>query len=137
MLRKWIMRNGAHNFKIRLAYIMQFPEWTKPALIGVGVGAIGIAIIGFNWGGWVTGSTVVKMVDTASEVAVVSALTPYCIQMSQNDPASVVILAELESTSSYKRHRVIQDAGWATPLGFDEPSRPLADACETVLLSDI
>ena len=116
---------------------MQFPEWTKPALIGVGVGAIGIAIIGFNWGGWVTGSAVVKMVDTASEVAVVSALTPYCIQMSQNDPASVVILAELESTSSYKRHRVIQDAGWATPLGFDEPSRPLADACETVLLSDI
>jgi hypothetical protein len=34
---------------------MNTPEWLKPGLIGVGVGAVALAITGFTWGGWVTG----------------------------------------------------------------------------------
>jgi hypothetical protein len=45
-------------------------------------------------------------------------------------------LVELEDASSYQRHTVVSDAGWATPLGADEPSRALADACEDVLSAD-
>ena len=29
----------------------------KPALWGAAAGAIALAIVGFNWGGWVTGGT--------------------------------------------------------------------------------
>jgi hypothetical protein len=115
---------------------MQFPEWTKPALTGVAAGAIAISIIGFNWGGWVTGGAAAKMSSDNSAAAVVLALTPYCIRNSENDPGAAAILVELEDASSYQRHTVVSDAGWATPLGADEPSRALADACEDVLSAD-
>jgi hypothetical protein len=29
--------------------IMNIPEWTKPALVGAGAGAIALAIVGFSW----------------------------------------------------------------------------------------
>jgi hypothetical protein len=35
---------------------MQIPVETKPVLWGVAAGAIGAAIVGFTWGGWVTGT---------------------------------------------------------------------------------
>jgi len=35
---------------------MNLPIETKPALWGVAGGAIAMAVIGFTWGGWVTGS---------------------------------------------------------------------------------
>ena len=114
-------------------YIMQFPEWTKPVLMGVGAGAIAVSIIGFSLGGWVTGGAAVEMSSENSAAAVVLALTPYCILSSQNDPNAVAILAELDDVTSYRRHNVILDAGWATPLGAEEPSRALADACESAL----
>jgi len=115
---------------------MQFPEWMKPALMGVGAGAIAVSIIGFNWGGWVTGGAAAEMSSDNSAAAVVVALTPYCIRKSRNDPGAVAILAELEDASSYQRHSVVEDAGWATPLGAEEPSRDLADACESALSND-
>jgi len=115
---------------------MQFPDWTKPALTGAAVGAIAISVIGFNWGGWVTGGTAAEMSSDTSAAAVAAALTPYCLQSSRNDPGSVAILAELESVASYRRHNIVADAGWATPLGAEESSRALADACESALSED-
>jgi hypothetical protein len=34
---------------------MKLPIETKPALWGAAGGAIALAIVGFSWGGWVTG----------------------------------------------------------------------------------
>ncbi len=31
---------------------MHVPQWVKPAWWGVVVGAVGIMILGFAWGGW-------------------------------------------------------------------------------------
>jgi hypothetical protein len=36
---------------------MGVPQWLKPACWGVVIGALGIMIMGFTWGGWVLGST--------------------------------------------------------------------------------
>lgn len=99
----------------------------------MGVGAIAVSVIGFNWAGWVTSGTAAEMSTENSVAAVATALTPYCIQSAENDPQAVAIIAELESTTSFRRHNVVEDAGWATPLGAEEPSRALADACESVL----
>ena len=54
---------------------MELPKWTEPALCGAGVGAIALAIIGFNWGGWVTGGTAAEMAEKSSRSAVAEALT--------------------------------------------------------------
>lgn len=108
---------------------MQLPEWTQPALLGVGAGAIALAILGFTYGGWVTGGSASEMSTKEASAAVAMALTPYCVQNSQNDPKSTALLEELKSAASYKRRGMVEEAGWATPLGATKPDRALAEAC--------
>jgi hypothetical protein len=115
---------------------MQIPAGTKPALMGAVAGAIAISIIGFNWGGWVTSGSASDMSEEISVAAVALALTPYCIQNSQDDPKLVAVMAELEEASSYQRRGVIEDAGWATPLGAENPDRELAEACLSALTEE-
>jgi hypothetical protein len=115
---------------------MQTPEGTKPAVMGAAVGAIALAIVGFNWGGWVTGGSASIMSDENSVTAVASALTPYCVQKSENDPKSNVVMTELDEANSYERRRIVENAGWATPLGAENPDRDLAEACQIALSKD-
>lgn len=108
-----------------------------PALYGAAAGAVALAIVGFSWGGWVTGGTAAEMSDKASVAAVAVALTPYCVENAKMDPQSAAVLAELQSAASYQRRGVIEDAGWATPLGADKPDRALATACQAELTKDM
>lgn len=112
---------------------MNTPTWIKPALCGAGVGAFVFAAIGFSWGGWVTGATAQKMADDASLAAVAAAMTPYCLAESKRDPRAVEILAALEAAQGYNRRRVIEEAGWATPLGAEKPNSELAKSCDVAL----
>ena len=108
---------------------MELPKWTEPALCGAGVGAIALAIIGFNWGGWVTGGTAAEMAEKSSRSAVAEALTPYCLALSVSDPSSIDIMKKLNDATSYKKRGILEKAGWATPLGASEPNRALAESC--------
>lgn len=112
---------------------MNTPTWLSPALYGAGAGAIALAIVGFTWGGWVTGASARKMADDASSVAVASSLTPYCLERARADPRSAELLAELKAANGFNRRGVVEKAGWATPLGSDQPVRALAVACEQAL----
>lgn len=114
---------------------MQTPTWLSPALYGAGAGAIALAIVGFTWGGWVTGSTAQKMADDASSMAVATSLTPYCLERAKSDPRSVELLAELKAAKGFNRGSIVEKAGWATPLGSEQPVRALALACEKALAS--
>ena len=58
---------------------MQVPPEVKPACWGAAGGAIALAIIGFNWGGWVTGGTAELKASQRAELAVVTALAPICV----------------------------------------------------------
>lgn len=124
------------TFLTKIGFTMQTPTWTKPGLLGAGVGAIALAILGFNWGGWVTGSTASEMSDTLATAAVASALTPYCVQSAQNDPTSKAVMADIADASSYQRRGIVEKAGWATPLGSENPDRALAESCLTALTPD-
>jgi pimeloyl-ACP methyl ester carboxylesterase len=112
---------------------MQIPTWTKPAIYGAVAGAVALAIVGFSWGGWVTGGTAQKMADSASIVAVAAALTPYCVERAKNDPKSAEILAELKAAQGWNRRDVVEKAGWATLFGAEKPNADLAKACEIAL----
>jgi hypothetical protein len=50
---------------------MTVPEWVKPAVWGVIGGAIAAIVIGFIWGGWVTGGAATKMEAASAEAAVI------------------------------------------------------------------
>ncbi len=116
---------------------MQIPEWTKPALVGAGAGALALAVAGFGWGGWMTSSAAAQMSGKQSIAATAMALTPYCVQKSQSDPKSTDVLAEINNASVYKRRGIVEESGWATPLGADKPDRALAEACLAALTKDI
>jgi hypothetical protein len=49
-------------------------------LQGIAIGAIATIVIGFNWGGWMTGGTSIKLADERVNTAVVAALTPICTE---------------------------------------------------------
>lgn len=112
---------------------MQLPDWTKPALVGAGTGAVVLAIVGFSWGGWLTGASAQDLAATQSSEAVAAALTPYCILKAQSDPNRVAIMQELKAASSYQKQSVIREAGWATPLGQETPNTLLSRSCLTAL----
>ncbi len=112
---------------------MQIPEWTQPALIGAAAGAVVLAIVGFNWGGWMTTSSANTLSSNSADAAVAAVLTPYCLRSSTTDPEAAAILAELEAASGYQRRGIVEKAGWATPLGAERPNRDLAEACQIAL----
>jgi hypothetical protein len=112
---------------------MQIPVWTKPAFYGAATGAIVLAIVGFTWGGWVTGGSAKEIAAKQSAADLVVALTPYCVERSRTDANAATVLAELTAASGSAKRTVIEKSGWATPLGTKKPNRELAQACQLVL----
>jgi len=108
---------------------MNAPEWLKPGLYGAAAGAVALAIVGFSWGGWVTGGTAKQMASDQARLEVVAALVPICIQQSKQDPKVVETLALLNDASSYQRSDMLMKAGWATMPGSTSPNRQVATAC--------
>lgn len=108
---------------------MTIPEWLKPGLYGAAVGAVALAVVGFSWGGWVTGGGADKMATDQARLEVIAALVPICLEQSKQDPLAGARLAELKDASSYKRRDMLMDAGWATMPGADDASRDVAAAC--------
>jgi hypothetical protein len=60
----------------------------QAGLIGAVAGAAVAMVLGFTWGGWVTGGTATSM----SGDAAVAALVPICVDMARTDPARSVRL---------------------------------------------
>ena len=62
---------------------MKTPEWLNPGLCG----AAALAVIGFSWGGWVTGGTARTMAADQSKADVVAALSLICVDQSSAIPS--------------------------------------------------
>ena len=108
---------------------MTTPEWLKPGIYGALSGAVIVAIVGFSWGGWVTGSGAKKMASEMAEDRVIAALVPLCLDMSRTDSERAAKLATIREASSFRRRDAVMEAGWATIPGADGPNRELAQAC--------
>ncbi|MGH7006568.1 MAG: hypothetical protein ACREIP_21690 [Alphaproteobacteria bacterium] len=108
---------------------MKIPAETKPALWGAAGGAIAVAIIGFAWGGWVTGSTAEKIAKQRTETAVVAALTPVCVAKFQSGTDSQVHFAALKKISAWEQGSYVEKGGWANMPGSATANSDLARAC--------
>ncbi len=108
---------------------MTFPEWTKPGIYGAIIGAVAVSIIGFNFGGWMTGGNADKMAKMHANDEVAQAMVPVCLGMSASDPQRVAKLATIREAKGYNRRNEIMKTGWATLPGTDTPNRALAEAC--------
>ena len=83
-------------------------------------GAIALALVGFNWGGWVTGGTARVMAADQSKSEVVSALSLICVDQSKRDPQQVERVAALKAASTWSRGDLVMKNGWATMPGTTE-----------------
>lgn len=105
---------------------MKLPENAGAYVWGAGIGIIATAIVGFTWGGWVTGGTSVKNAATAASDARAAALAPYCLDALKADPQN---LAKVKAGSSWDRANMIEKLGFATPAGAKLPDSEMAREC--------
>ena len=102
-------------------------------LQGAAAGAVVTLIVGFNWGGWVTGGTAKEMVQRSTTSAVVSALSPICVDKFQHSAEAAVNMVELKKVSSYQQGSFIEKGGWATLPGSHRADSAVARACGEML----
>jgi hypothetical protein len=108
---------------------MQTPDWLKPGLYGAACGAAALAIVGFSWGGWVTGGTARAMAADQSRTDVVAALSLICIDQSKRDPQLAERVAAIKAASSWERGGIVMKNGWATMPGAAEADSQVAKVC--------
>ncbi|SNS59934.1 hypothetical protein [Antarctobacter heliothermus] len=112
---------------------MNTPEWLKPGIYGAVIGAVVVGIVGFSWGGWVTGSTANDRALAMSRNDVVASMVPVCLDMARSDPGRAEKLETIRAASTYQRRNAVMAAGWATVPGTDAPDRDIAQACLAAL----
>jgi hypothetical protein len=100
---------------------------------GAAAGAIATLIVGFSWGGWVTGGSAKELVQKSVSTALVSALSPVCVEKFQHSPEAAANLVELKKVNSWQQGSYIEKGGWATIPGGEPTSSAIAQACATML----
>lgn len=115
---------------------MNTPEWLKPGIYGAIVGAIALSVVGFSWGGWMTGGSAASMANTKAHNDVIAALVPVCLNLAKSDPNHAAQLDTIRAASTYERRDAVMSAGWATVPGAEKPNADLARACVTALKLD-
>lgn len=115
--------------------IPSLPIETKPVLWGIAGGAIALAIIGFSWGGWVTGAKAESAATTRVNDAVIGALAPVCADKFKVNNEAVANLAALKKVDSWSQGDFVEKGGWATLPGGNTPERvsAIAKACAVLL----
>jgi hypothetical protein len=109
---------------------------TKTLVFWFSLAAVVLTIIvGFSWGGWVTGSTAQANAKAMAEDAVVHRLTSICVAAAKNDPGRQQKLKALRETGEWERSDYVKKAGWATMPGDKDPDSKVADDCARVLAS--
>jgi hypothetical protein len=104
---------------------------TKSVVFFSWVGCVVITmIVGFTWGGWVTGSTARSMVDDT----IVTRLAPICVVQFSKDLRKDEKLRELRETSTWQGGDYVKKQGWATMPGEAEPVSRVADECAKLLM---
>ncbi len=109
-------------------------EKIKLGLWGALGGAIILAIVGFAWGGWVTGGTAQEMAEEMAENAVVARLAPICVEQFKQDSAKDQKLKVLKKEDSWKRGDYVAKQGWPTMPGENEPDSKIAEKCSELIM---
>ena len=94
---------------------------------GLIFGAAIAMIVGFGWGGWVTGGTAKVKINEA----VLASQAAICVAQFMRAPNHDQELKAFEGTDSWKRSELIGKGGWDKMPGQGEASDAVAQACAT------
>jgi len=103
---------------------------SKKVLVWSWVGvAVLTMVVGFTWGGWVTGGSATERAETAADEAVAQLAADVCFTRFMNASDVQVSLAALKEETSYARKSFVEKGGWATIGGHDKPVNGAAKIC--------
>ena len=104
-------------------------------LQGAAAGAVASIVIGFSWGGWMTGSTANRLAAERADTAVVAALTPVCVEkFLQNSDAKANLATLQKISTNWEQGQYLENGGWATRPGATSSDYHLARACAEKLV---
>lgn len=117
----------------RKTKIMELPAQTKPAAWGAVGGAVALAIIGFNWGGWQTTASANKMAKEQSDQKVIAALAPFCVDRFLKSADATQSAELLKLTTNYDRGSFLEKGGYTSLPGSTETNWGVGRACGDLL----
>ena len=92
-------------------------------------GAIVLAVVGFNYGGWVTSGSAAAMAKEIAADAVAERLGTICVAQFNRDSEKGQKLNEMKEKDSWDKGRYIEKQSWAIMPGEDKPDSKVADSC--------
>ena len=104
-------------------------EKTKFGLLSAAGGAMVAAVIGFNWGGWLTNGSAEAMAKETAANAVAERLGSICVAQANRDSQKSQKLSEMKGQDAWERGRSIEKLSWAIMPGDEKPDSKVADAC--------
>ncbi|PND20733.1 hypothetical protein CN934_16840 [Ensifer sp. MMN_5] len=91
-------------------------------------------IVGFNWGGWVTGGTSRTAAAAAADIARGELASAICVERFNAAPDAAAKLIEFKAiTDGYKKRQFVEAGGWATMPGQTSPDSRSVQGCATAL----
>ncbi|WP_248446909.1 hypothetical protein [Sinorhizobium meliloti] len=91
-------------------------------------------IVGFNWGGWVTGGTSRTAAAAAADIARGELASAICVERFNAAPDAAAKLIEFKAiTDGYKKRQFVEAGGWATMPGQTAPDSRSVQGCATAL----
>ncbi len=107
---------------------------TKTVVFWTGAAcAVLTMIVGFGWGGWVTGRTAAGMAEGAAGKARSELAASICVERFMGATNAGAKLAELKTINSWQRNDFVEKGGWVTLAVADGPVRGAADICGSKL----
>lgn len=91
-------------------------------------------IVGFGWGGWVTGGTAGEMAAKSASGARAELASTICAERFAKGPDAAAKLVTLKATDSWKQDKFIEEGGWATFPGSERPVVGAAALCARQLV---
>ena len=93
------------------------------------VGAIGATILGFTWGGWVTGGSAQNMAENAAAGARAELVAAVCVDRFQSGTDAPAQLVALKAMQFWDRTSFIEKGGWATMPDKAKPATAALRLC--------
>ena len=85
--------------------------------------ALVATIVGFSWGGWVTGGTAAKMAEESAAQARQELAAVVCVDRFMGAPDVGVQLTALKDIESpYAQGKFVEDGGWAIIVPASSPT---------------
>jgi hypothetical protein len=114
---------------------MKIAPETKSAMVGVVIGAVAVAAVGFGVMGWTTSAKAEAAAAARSDAAVVEALAPVCVAQFRRDAAADANLVAFKKLQGWSQGEYIEKGGWATigTAKANAQTPALARACSEML----